>query len=83
MGDTTQAPLKGKAVVFGISGGIAAYKAPLIVRGLMSLGFQVDCLLTEAAQHFVTPLALQSLTGRAVYTRMIPIDFQQKYQIEH
>lgn len=83
MGDTAQAALKGKAVVFGISGGIAAYKAPLIVRGLISLGFQVDCLLTEAAQHFVTPLALQSLTGRAVYTRMFPIDFQQKYQIEH
>jgi len=83
MGDAADAPLAGRTIVLCITGGIAAYKAPLIVRSLTSRGAQVDCILTEAAAHFVTPLSLQSLTGRPIYTRMFPIEHQQNYEIEH
>lgn len=82
MGDAAQAALK-QSVIFAVTGGIAAYKAPFIVRGLTALGLTVDCILTEAAARFVTPLTLQSLTGRPVYTRMFPLDHQQHYEIEH
>lgn len=82
MGDPAQAPLKG-TVVLAVTGGIAAYKTPFIVRGLKALGLQVDCILSEAAARFVTPLTLQSLTGRPIYTRMFPLDHQQHYEIEH
>jgi len=83
MGDAPYAPLAGRSIVFGITGGIAAYKAPLIVRSLTSRGALVDCILTDAAARFVTPLSLQSLTGRPIYTRMFPLDHQQAYEIEH
>lgn len=83
MGDAPHAPLAGRTIVLGITGGIAAYKAPLIVRGLASRGARVDCILTEAAARFVTPLSLQSLTGRPIYSRMFPIEHQQSYEIEH
>jgi phosphopantothenoylcysteine decarboxylase / phosphopantothenate---cysteine ligase len=83
MGDAPQTPLAGRSVILCITGGIAAYKAPLIVRGLTALGAQVDCILTEAAAHFVTPLSLQSLTGRPIYSRMFPVEHQQNYEIEH
>jgi phosphopantothenoylcysteine decarboxylase / phosphopantothenate---cysteine ligase len=83
MGDTIKKALTGKYVVYGITGGIAAYKAPFVVRGLSLLGADVDCIMTESAHKFVTPLALQSLSKRPVYTRMFPEDHQQGYEIEH
>ena len=83
MGDAPHTPLAGRAIILCITGGIAAYKAPLIVRSLTSRGARVECILTEAAAHFVTPLSLQSLTGRPIYTRMFPIEHQQNYEIEH
>ncbi|MEN6473147.1 MAG: bifunctional phosphopantothenoylcysteine decarboxylase/phosphopantothenate--cysteine ligase CoaBC [Syntrophaceae bacterium] len=83
MGDAPHAPLAGCTIILCITGGIAAYKAPLIVRSLTARGARVDCILTEAAAHFVTPLSLQSLTGRPIYTRMFPIEHQQNYEIEH
>ncbi|HQP30442.1 MAG TPA: bifunctional phosphopantothenoylcysteine decarboxylase/phosphopantothenate--cysteine ligase CoaBC [Deltaproteobacteria bacterium] len=83
MGDAPYAPLAGRTIVLCITGGIAAYKAPLIVRSLASRGAHVDCILTEAAAQFVTPLSLQSLTGRPIYTRMFPVEHQRSYEIEH
>jgi phosphopantothenoylcysteine decarboxylase / phosphopantothenate---cysteine ligase len=59
--------LLNKKVVLGISGGIAAYKAPELARQLMQEGASVQVVMTEAAQQFVTPVTMQALTGNPVY----------------
>ena len=56
-----------KKIVFGISGGIAAYKAPELARQLMQEGASVQVVMTEAAKQFVTPVTMQALTGNPVY----------------
>jgi phosphopantothenoylcysteine decarboxylase/phosphopantothenate--cysteine ligase len=56
-----------KKIVLGISGGIAAYKAPELARQLMQEGASVQVVMTEAAQQFVTPVTMQALTGNPVY----------------
>jgi len=58
--------LSGRLVVLGITGSIAAYKSPEIVRALRAEGADVQALLTPAATRFVSPLTLRTLTGRAV-----------------
>ena len=56
-----------KKIVLGISGGIAAYKAPELARQLMQEGASVQVVITEAAKQFVTPVTMQALTGNPVY----------------
>jgi phosphopantothenoylcysteine decarboxylase/phosphopantothenate--cysteine ligase len=58
--------LAGRLVVLGITGSIAAYKSPEIVRALRAEGADVQALLTPAATRFVSPLTLRTLTGHAV-----------------
>ena len=60
--------LLNKKIVLGISGGIAAYKAPELARQLIQEGASVQVVMTEAAQQFVTPVTMQALTGNPVYT---------------
>ena len=55
-----------RRILVGVTGGIAAYKAPELVRALRRAGHAVRCALTPAATEFVTPLVLQTLTGEAV-----------------
>lgn len=55
--------LTGKQIVLGISGGIAAYKAPEIVRRLRDRGAVVRVAMTPAATAFITPLTLQAVSG--------------------
>lgn len=55
-------------VALGVSGGIAAYKAAEIVRGLTKSGAEVRVLMTENAARFVTPLTLRTLSGHPVLT---------------
>lgn len=62
--------LKGKCVVLGVTGGIAAYKAAEIVSGLTKAGVDVHVIMTEAAQRFITPLTLQTLSKNPVITNM-------------
>ncbi len=57
-------------VLLGISGGIAAYKTPALVRLLMKKGLDVNVVATKSALNFVTPLALATLTGAPVYEDM-------------
>jgi phosphopantothenoylcysteine decarboxylase/phosphopantothenate--cysteine ligase len=57
-------------VLLGVSGGIAAYKAPELARLLRKAGHQVDVVLTDAAAKLVAPAALAAVTGRAVHTSM-------------
>ena len=59
-------PLSGRLIVLGVTGSIAAFKAPEIVRALRAAGADVQALLTPAATRFVSPLTLRTLTGHAV-----------------
>ena len=60
--------LQGKHIVVGISGGIAAYKTPLLIRLLRKAGAEVKVTTTANALQFVTELTLQTLSGNKVYT---------------
>jgi phosphopantothenoylcysteine decarboxylase/phosphopantothenate--cysteine ligase len=53
-------------VLLGVTGGIAAYKSPDVVRRLRERGAEVQVVMTEAARQFVTPLTFQAVSGRAV-----------------
>jgi phosphopantothenoylcysteine decarboxylase/phosphopantothenate--cysteine ligase len=55
-------------ILLGITGGIAAYKAAELVRLLGADGCEVEVVMTEAAQAFITPVTLQALSGRPVWT---------------
>ena len=58
--------LKGKKIVLGITGSIAAYKACLIIRGLIKQGAEVQVVITPSGKEFITPLTLSTLTGKPV-----------------
>jgi phosphopantothenoylcysteine decarboxylase/phosphopantothenate--cysteine ligase len=58
--------LKDKNIVLGISGGIAAYKTPELVRRLKEHGANIRVVMTEGAKAFITPLTLQAVSGNAV-----------------
>jgi phosphopantothenoylcysteine decarboxylase/phosphopantothenate--cysteine ligase len=60
--------LKGKRILLGLTGGIAAYKAAELARLLGKAGCDVRVAMTEAATRFVTPVTLQALTGQTVWT---------------
>ena len=60
--------LRGKKVLLGVTGGIAAYKAPLIVRLLIKEGAEVKVVTTPAALDFVTPLTLSTLSQHPVHS---------------
>ncbi len=60
--------LKGKKVLLGVTGGIAAYKAADLVRLFVKAGAEVRCVMTANARQFITPLTLQTLSRNAVYT---------------
>jgi hypothetical protein len=61
--------LLNKKIVLGISGGIAAYKAPELARQLMQEGASVQVVMTEAAQQFVTPVTMQGCITAASVQR--------------
>lgn len=61
---------KNKAIVLGITGGIAAYKAAELVRLLVKANIEVQVVMTEAACQFITPMTLQALSGKPVFTGM-------------
>ena len=58
--------LKGKKIVLGITGSIAAYKACYIIRGLIKQGAEVQVVITPAGKEFITPLTLSTLTRKPV-----------------
>lgn len=70
---TTVKVLQNKRIILGVTGGIAAYKTAAICSQLVQGGGQVDVVMTEAAQKFITPLTFQALTHRPVYTDMFDI----------
>ena len=58
--------LKGKKIVLGITGSIAAYKACYIIRGLIKAGAEVQVVITPAGKEFITPITLSALTHKPV-----------------
>ncbi|WP_211745315.1 bifunctional phosphopantothenoylcysteine decarboxylase/phosphopantothenate--cysteine ligase CoaBC [Paenibacillus sp. Marseille-Q4541] len=60
--------LKGKKIVLGVTGGIAAYKAAALTSKLVQKGAEVHVIMTESAKKFITELTLQSLSRNPVYT---------------
>jgi phosphopantothenoylcysteine decarboxylase/phosphopantothenate--cysteine ligase len=60
--------LAGKHIVLGLSGGIAAFKSAELCRALVKAGVTVQVVMTEAAEHFMTAVTMQALSGRPVYT---------------
>ena len=58
--------LKGKKIVLGITGSIAAYKACYIIRGLVKAGAEVQVVITPAGKEFITPITLSTLTQKPV-----------------
>jgi phosphopantothenoylcysteine decarboxylase/phosphopantothenate--cysteine ligase len=73
--------LTNKTIVLGITGSVAAYKATDIASKLTQAGAKVEVVMTEPATRFITPLALRSITGRAVVTDMF--DLASQHSIEH
>jgi phosphopantothenoylcysteine decarboxylase / phosphopantothenate---cysteine ligase len=66
MSDSVQ--LAQRHVVLGLSGGVACYKAAVLARELMRQGATVQVVMTQAAEAFITPVTMQALTGRPVFT---------------
>lgn len=58
--------MSGRRIVLGVTGGIAAYKSPDIVRRLVERGAEVQVVMTAGAREFVTPLTFQAVSGREV-----------------
>ncbi len=70
--------LKGKKIVLGITGGIAAYKSAELTRRLVEQGAEVHVLMTKAAQQFITPLTLQTLSGHPVHADLFSLTEEQE-----
>jgi phosphopantothenoylcysteine decarboxylase/phosphopantothenate--cysteine ligase len=68
-----------KKILLGICGSIAAYKTPELVRQLVADGFEVQVIMTEPATKFVSPLVLQSLSGKQVFTQL----FDEQEPMKH
>ena len=73
--------LADKIVVLGITGSIAAYKAAELASKLTQAGVRVDVVMTDAAQKFISPLTLRSLTRRPVAADMW--EPSEEYRIKH
>lgn len=67
-------PWRGRRIVLGVTGGIAAYKAVQLARDLTRLGAEVDVVLTRGAREFVLPLTFEGVTGRSVHTELFSTD---------
>lgn len=63
--------LSGKRILIGVSGGIAAYKCPELVRRLKHYGADVRVVMTDAASAFITPLSLQAVSGHPVSNSLL------------
>ena len=63
--------LHAKKVILGISGSIAAYKTPLLVRSLVKAGAEVQVVMTPSSKSFVAPLSLSTVSNKAVYSEFV------------
>ena len=73
--------LKGKTILLGVTGGIAAYKAAALASALVKLHACVEVIMTENATQFITPLTFEQLTGNRTITDTFDRNFA--HQVEH
>jgi phosphopantothenoylcysteine decarboxylase/phosphopantothenate--cysteine ligase len=73
--------MRGKKIVLGVSGGIAAYKAVELLRLYVKAGAEVSVVMTASAQQFVTPLTFQTLSGQPIHTELFSL--YQEREIGH
>ena len=73
--------LQGKNILLGITGGIAAYKTPELVRRLKDHGANIRVVMTEGAKAFITPLTLQAVSGNGVADSLL--DTQAELAMGH
>jgi len=66
--------LTGKRILLGVTGGIAAYKAALLLRILRQHGAEVRVVMTRNACEFITPLTMQALSGKPVHTELLDLE---------
>lgn len=66
--------LSGKTVLHILTGSIAAYKAPELIKRIKAEGARVVCVMTSCAKEFVTPTVLRTVSGERVYSEMFPQD---------
>lgn len=66
MSPQTDSMLKGKKIVLGVTGSIAAYKSAVLLRLLMKQGAEVQVLITKAGKEFISPVTLSALSGKPV-----------------
>jgi len=76
-----RAMLKGKKILLGVTGGIAAYKSAELTREFIKGGAAVKVVMTGNAMKFITPLTLQTLSGNPVYTDMFSLT--EEWEIGH
>ena len=81
MKDVISMNLKGKTIVLGITGGIAAYKMPNVAHARVKLGADVHVLMTQNATEFITPLVFVTLTNRRCIVDTFDRNFQ--YDVAH
>jgi phosphopantothenoylcysteine decarboxylase/phosphopantothenate--cysteine ligase len=79
--ETAAAREDGPRILLIIGGGIAAYKSLDLIRRLQERGARLRCILTPAARHFVTPLAVGALTGERAFTDLF--DPQSEFDVGH
>ena len=79
--EIARAPAATKRVLLIISGGIAAYKSLDLIRRLRERGHAVRCIMTKAAEHFVTPLAAGAIVGSRVFTDLF--DPAHEFDVGH
>lgn len=70
--------LRGKCIVLGVTGGIAAYKAAELLRLLVKAGAEVQVIMTRSAREFVAPLTFQTLSGNPVHTELFSLIQEQE-----
>ncbi|MGN0999412.1 MAG: bifunctional phosphopantothenoylcysteine decarboxylase/phosphopantothenate--cysteine ligase CoaBC [Faecousia sp.] len=73
--------LRGKTVLLGVTGGIAAYKAAALASALVKLHAAVEVVMTQHATEFITPLTFEQLTGRRTMVNTFDRNFS--HQVEH
>ncbi|MHB9095705.1 MAG: flavoprotein, partial [Eubacteriales bacterium] len=73
--------LTDKCIIVGVTGGIAAYKAPDLISKLVKAGVDVHIIMTESAAKFITPLTLQTISRNPVTTRMF--ELPGEWEVQH
>ena len=73
--------LKGKTILLGVTGGIAAYKSASLASMLVKSGAEVHVLMTEHATNFITPITFETLTGNRCVIDTFDRNFE--FQVEH